>query len=150
MAVPPALKRPLYRIAFPVLQVVWFAQGRVPSGVKCLLLDATGDVLLVRHTYGSREWTLPGGAIKRGEPPADTASREIFEELGVSVERWTALGEIKIAVGRVHATVHLFRGDVVSPVLAIDRGEIGAARWFPRTAVPSDCSPWLASLLELQ
>ena len=40
-------------------------------------------MLLVRHTYGPRAWDLPGGAIKRGEPPIDAARREMDEELGL-------------------------------------------------------------------
>jgi 8-oxo-dGTP pyrophosphatase MutT (NUDIX family) len=52
----------------------------------CVLRDAAGRVLLVRHTYGDRRaWELPGGWVGREEDPVAAARREAREELGADV-----------------------------------------------------------------
>ena len=83
MPVTLTLRRLGYRIAYRVLQVFWFVDAPPKQGVKCLL-TCHDRVLLVRHTYGSRAWDVPGGAIKRGEPPLTAARREMGEELGLT------------------------------------------------------------------
>ena len=69
------LRRLGYRMAYRVLQVFWFVRRPPKEGVKCLV-TCRDRVLLVRHTYGSRAWDVPGGAIKRGEPPLAAAHRD--------------------------------------------------------------------------
>ena len=60
--------------------------GRVAVGAAAVLIDRNGRVLLVRHGYGRRNWELPGGAALPGEPPDDTARRELQEETGLSLD----------------------------------------------------------------
>ncbi|PYO58249.1 MAG: hypothetical protein DMD83_05025, partial [Candidatus Rokuibacteriota bacterium] len=54
-------------------------------GAAALITDEEGRVLLVRHTYGHKNWELPGGVVERGESPMDAAVREVREETGLSV-----------------------------------------------------------------
>mgnify|MGYP001820549410 CR=1 FL=1 len=54
-------------------------------GPAVVLLDGRGRVLLVQQPY-SDGWGLPGGLVARGEEPADTARREIREELGLEID----------------------------------------------------------------
>jgi ADP-ribose pyrophosphatase YjhB (NUDIX family) len=42
-----------------------------------------GKILLVRDK-GHRRFALPGGSIKKGEPTISAATRELYEELGLS------------------------------------------------------------------
>jgi 8-oxo-dGTP diphosphatase len=49
-----------------------------------------GKVLLVRDR-GKHHFSLPGGAVKRGEPTASAAARELYEELGLSAVKVTRL-----------------------------------------------------------
>jgi 8-oxo-dGTP pyrophosphatase MutT (NUDIX family) len=49
-----------------------------------------GRVLLVRDR-GKHRFSLPGGAIKRGEPTASAAARELYEELGLHPSKVTRL-----------------------------------------------------------
>jgi 8-oxo-dGTP pyrophosphatase MutT (NUDIX family) len=51
-----------------------------------------GRVLLVRDK-GHQRYSLPGGGIKIDEPTISAASRELFEELGLSAIRATRLRE---------------------------------------------------------
>ncbi len=48
----------------------------------CALVERDGKVLLVRHSYVPG-WLLPGGGVRRGEPPADAILRELKEEIGL-------------------------------------------------------------------
>ena len=54
-------------------------------GAAALITDERGRVLLVRHTYGRKNWELPGGVVEQGESPMDGAVREVQEETGLSV-----------------------------------------------------------------
>jgi 8-oxo-dGTP pyrophosphatase MutT (NUDIX family) len=47
------------------------------------LVEQGGKFVLVRHSYKSG-WMLPGGAVGRGEPPADAVLRELQEEIGLT------------------------------------------------------------------
>jgi 8-oxo-dGTP diphosphatase len=105
------------------------------QGVKCALTD--GDrVLLVRHTYGSRAWDLPGGGIKRRESPLAAARREMLEELGLADAAWTTIGALTGRVNHRRETVHVFVAELARPQLRLDRSELEDARWFPRSELP--------------
>ncbi len=130
------LRRLVFRCAYLVLWAYRVIVRPEVSGVKCVLTD--GDhVLLVRHTYGPREWDLPGGGIKRGEGPATAARREMREELGVDIPNLRDAGEVLAALNRSRATVYCFAAELRNPEITIERGEIGAARWFAADDLPA-------------
>lgn len=54
-------------------------------GSICVVERPDGKILLVRQVY-RRAWGIPGGLSKRGEDPAVTARREVFEEVGMAIE----------------------------------------------------------------
>jgi 8-oxo-dGTP pyrophosphatase MutT (NUDIX family) len=51
---------------------------------QMLLRDGEGRVLLCQLTY-KQDWDLPGGVVEVGESPQLAVSREVEEELGLSV-----------------------------------------------------------------
>ncbi len=51
-------------------------------GASALIVDRNGKVALVRHSY-TLGLSLPGGGVKRSEPPLDAMLRELREEIGV-------------------------------------------------------------------
>ncbi|MEI6557497.1 MAG: NUDIX domain-containing protein [Rhodospirillaceae bacterium] len=53
-------------------------------GVRAVVTDGEGRVLLVRHSYLSG-WHLPGGRVGKGETAAMAAARELGEETGLAV-----------------------------------------------------------------
>lgn len=127
----------MYRTGHRGLRVYWLIARPRLNGVKCALLDGE-SVLLVRHTYGPPCWELPGGRIRRGEPPSAAAHREIREELGIHVSEWTAIGEIQARTDHRHDTVHCFQARIGTPALRLDLGELETARWFHADRIPPD------------
>ncbi len=51
----------------------------------CAIVEISGKILLVRHTYGSAKGRIlvPGGFVEEGELPSKAAEREVLEETGI-------------------------------------------------------------------
>ena len=139
-------RRAGYRVAYRGLQALWFVTGMEKRGVKCLACD--GDqVLLVRHTYGPRTWDVPGGSLKRNEPPQQAAHREMSEELGLDDVAWRPIGEVRGTVGRRRDRIECFTAQLTDPQLRIDPGELARAQWFHRDALPADRGPYVGMIV---
>lgn len=62
-------------------------QARYSVGVAAVVLDDSGRILLVEHSYHPRfPWGLPGGWIGEDEDPAAAVIRELKEELQLEVD----------------------------------------------------------------
>jgi 8-oxo-dGTP pyrophosphatase MutT (NUDIX family) len=143
---PVGFRRIIYRVAYALLCVYWFVRRPDSHGVKCVLID--GDrVLLVRHTYGRADWELPGGSIKSSEEPMAAARREIHEELGIDIDGWTSLGEIRGRMQYRHDIVHCFQAELREPALTLDLGELYEAAWFLRAGLPNPLGPYTQMIL---
>jgi 8-oxo-dGTP diphosphatase len=136
----------MYRWGHTALRAYWFVRRPRVQGVKCVLSSGE-QILLVRHTYGRREWDLPGGLVKRDEPPIDAARREMHEELGVEIETWVPLGAMQTIVYHRLDNMHCFQAELADPRLTIDRGELAAVGWFTRTGLPPDLSGLVPTIL---
>ena len=66
-----------------------------PGAVGIVALDDQDRVVMLRqyrHPVGERMWEVPAGLRDAdGEPPLDTARRELAEEVGLAAERWSLL-----------------------------------------------------------
>ena len=66
-----------------------------PGAVGIVAIDDQDRVVMVRqyrHAIGTHLWELPAGLRDvDGEPPVDTARRELAEETQLSAERWSLL-----------------------------------------------------------
>jgi 8-oxo-dGTP pyrophosphatase MutT (NUDIX family) len=136
-ALPVPLRRAGYRVAHAGMRLYWRIARPQTRGVKCVVRH--GDaVLFVRHSYGDRrQWELPGGGIKRGEDPRDTAAREANEELGLDLADWRALGTVDAYGYGKRTTVICFEADAPGRALTVDAGEIEEARWFTLVDPPA-------------
>ena len=65
-------------------RVVALLRPPVSLGVRLIVRDPSGHVLLVRHTY-TPGWHLPGGGVDVGESAQESAVRECREETGYAV-----------------------------------------------------------------
>jgi len=109
-----------------------------------------GAVLLAAHRNAGL-WLPPGGHVEPGEHPADTARRELVEELAVSgaVAARPSFLTITTTVGidAGHEDVSLwFVADIPKTVeLRPDEGEFAGVRWWSRDEVtaadPGDFDP---------
>lgn len=133
------IPRPLHRGALRLaheLRKIWWRMARPQLlGVNLLALNDTGEVLLVRHSYGSGKWTLPGGGLKRGEQPALAMQREIAEELGCTVQQLTELGINHRTLHGAPCASHIFSARLIGQPDP-DWREIVEARFFPLSALP--------------
>jgi 8-oxo-dGTP pyrophosphatase MutT (NUDIX family) len=83
------MKRSAWRFVLPALErcqaLLLNILGAKSVGVRALVFDEAGRVLLVRHTY--REgWFTPGGGVKNGEGPVEALRRELREEVGLELD----------------------------------------------------------------
>src|SRR3989344_2673146 len=66
--------------------------GDLRDGVF-IVVQADKGILLVKHNYGQRLWSLPGGGVKQGEIVTAAAKRELKEETNIDkVEHLKQIG----------------------------------------------------------
>jgi 8-oxo-dGTP pyrophosphatase MutT (NUDIX family) len=130
--------------------VYWLVFRPRQRGVKCVIWRESGDVLLVRHTYGDRRrWELPGGGVKRGEDPRQAARREIREELGAEISDWKAIGELPVRQLHRRDLLSCFSAPIGDRDLRLDAGEIAEADWFPRDRLPAPLGRHVRRIIRL-
>lgn len=106
-------------------------------GVRGVVLDADGAVLLVRHGYVPG-WHLPGGGVEPGETAADALAKELREEANLELTGPAALHGIFLnrhPPGRDHVAVYVVRDFIRHGVRQPD-WEIREARFFGLDALP--------------
>lgn len=67
------------------LGVIRLVQDQFLVGVTGLIFNEKNEVLLFKHTYRQRAWSLPGGYMNGKEHPKEALAREIKEESGFTV-----------------------------------------------------------------
>ncbi|NJR79557.1 NUDIX domain-containing protein [Sphingomonas corticis] len=114
----------------------WRVRRPRTLGVRAIVEDGMGRILLVRHTYID-QWHLPGGGVRKWEATEAAARREVREETGADA-----------AIVRLHGVFHnrsQFKDDQVVVYVARADGnvaprgdgfEIAEARWFAAEATP--------------
>ncbi len=110
-------------------------------GVRGVVIDETGAVLLVKHSYVAG-WHFPGGGVEAGETCESALARELSEEANVAIEAPMSLHGLYYNSGasrRDHVAVYLVSRFRRIGERAPDR-EILAAQFFPRGALPDDAT----------
>ena len=74
----------LYRIARPLLGRFWLLVRGLTLGVRGVVMDEEGRVLLIRHGYAPG-WTFPGGGVEIGETAEQALERELSEEANIVI-----------------------------------------------------------------
>ena len=97
---------------------------RHPGAVAVVAVDDDGDVVLLRqyrHPVGTHLWELPAGLRDAdGEPPLETAKRELAEEVQLAADRWSLLVSVYNSPGFSDELVHVFLAEELT---AADRPE---------------------------
>jgi len=141
--------RRIYQLAYHALQVLSIFRRGDGRGVKCVLVNS-GRVLLVRHTYGSREvWYLPGGGVHRSETPHEAAVREISEELGLRDLSMRELTTVSLRVIRKPVELTGMYATLDQPTVHPDPVEIAQASWFELDCLPRALGPEVMPLIDM-
>lgn len=110
-------------------------------GVRAMVEDDEGGLLLVRHTYVAG-WHFPGGGVDPHETVVQAAIREVREETGIAVEGAPELVGLFLNRNfstRDHVALYRCRRWRVEQEFTAN-WEIAEARFFPRDALPADLS----------
>lgn len=128
--------RSAYRLAYTAQRVYWSLRHPHTHGALVAVWHR-GSLLVVKSSY-RREYTLPGGYIRRGESAAQAGRRELGEEVGVHVplaHLQLAYQGTKLYESR-HDNVTILEVSLEQrPVLAIDNREVVWAGFEPPAAV---------------
>jgi 8-oxo-dGTP pyrophosphatase MutT (NUDIX family) len=144
-----SLLRAAYRVGYRVLRVWWAVRRPKKDGVKCVIARG-GEILMVRHTYGpTGRWELPGGGVKRREPPLHAAQRETREEVGIDTNDWRPLGDLYWRIDRKRDRLWCFKTEYDGQPIVRDEAEIAEARWFDRAELPAEAARYVPLILAL-
>ncbi len=94
------------------------------GGVRVILIR-DGRVVLVRHWLSKDVWTLPGGGIDKGEHPSEAGKREVWEEVGYTVNSFD--GQLGIYRGRM--------GEKDSAIVLYTEDFDGGMKWLPNLEI---------------
>lgn len=82
-----------------------------PPALGVVALDEAGRTYLVgqhRYTVDEYSWEIPTGSGIPGEPPLESAARELREETGLAASRWTDLGRVQVSNSVTDQIGHLY------------------------------------------
>ena len=146
--IPAPLHRLLLRVGHRLRKGWWKASRRQRNSVSVIAIDAERRVFLVRHSYGSGRWSLPGGGLGVGEDPEACARREMLEELGCALEQVELVAQFdEVLYGAPHRAFVFTARFVGEP--RPDGREVIETGWFGLEAVPPDLVSFAAFRLKL-
>lgn len=83
-----------------------------PGAAAVVAIDDHERVVLIqqyRHPIKERDWEIPAGLLDvAGEPPIETAKRELTEEVDLEADRWQHLVSMHTTPGGNDEVVHVF------------------------------------------
>ena len=106
-------------------------------GVRAVVVDSRGQVLLVRHSYVPG-WHFPGGGVEPGESARAALAHELIEEANIEVTGTPVPHGMffnNFATDRDHVFVYVVRDYRQTAPRKADM-EILEARFFPWNALP--------------
>jgi 8-oxo-dGTP pyrophosphatase MutT (NUDIX family) len=127
-------------VLYRVQKLLWRVLRPRTRGVKVMLLDEAGSLLLIRNSYGRSDlWVLVGGGIRPFETPERAAHREVREEIGCGVAGMVLRStHLNRAEGK-RDQVFLFEGRLVGCPAAASF-EVAEVGLFPPDALPESVS----------
>lgn len=83
-----------------------------PGAAAVVAIDDDERVVLIqqyRHPIKERDWEIPAGLLDvAGEPPIETAKRELGEEVDLEADRWQHLISMHTTPGGNDEVVHVY------------------------------------------
>jgi 8-oxo-dGTP pyrophosphatase MutT (NUDIX family) len=72
-------RRALEPMISRIMHFYWRFSRPATLGARAMVIDGTGRIFLVKHSY-VEGWHLPGGGVETGETFLDALARELVEE----------------------------------------------------------------------
>lgn len=102
---------------------------KLSLGIFGICKDVKGEYLMVRHNYGLKKWSLPGGGFEQGEFFTDACIRETLEETGLTVRVKRLIGQFTLYKSK--GGLILYETEIVSGFInPSDPDEISACDLF--------------------
>jgi 8-oxo-dGTP pyrophosphatase MutT (NUDIX family) len=128
-------------VLYDIQKRLWRLFRPRTRGVKVMLFSPSGEIMLIRNSYGRSDlFVIPGGGIRPFENPEQAARREIKEELGCQLADLSLLSTHFTAVEGKRDTIYLFKATIVGEPRP-DRGEVEEATFFRLADLPPTLSP---------
>lgn len=119
-------------------KVLWLVNNKFVVGFSAVVLDESGRVLLLRHTFRRTNcWSLPSGWMKRGETIGDAARREVLEETGLAISV-VLLSRVSTAFQYRIAFFLACRVEGAGDDLTVDGKEVQEAGFFALDCLPDN------------
>ena|GEM_PF-583044 len=111
------------------------------QGVRVILVR-DGRVVLVRHWYAPGVWTLPGGGAHGNESVEEAGKREVFEEVGFSIDSFGGeVGTYEGNMGAKDRCTILFTENFSGGMRLLPSIEIMERGFFDLAQLPATLSP---------
>ena len=124
-----------------VMHFYWRFSRGATLGVRAMVIDGTGRIFLVKHSYVDG-WHLPGGGVETGETLLEALTRELAEEGNIRIATTPQLYGIyfnKRTSPRDHVALFIVR-DFRQEGNPQPNREIIAHGFFAPDALPEDAS----------
>jgi 8-oxo-dGTP pyrophosphatase MutT (NUDIX family) len=122
-----------------LMHVYWRYSRGVTLGVRGVVLDNSGRVFLIKHSY-SDGWQLPGGGVEVGETLIEALERELCEEGNIELLGPPVLHGVLFHPRysrRDHVTIYVVR-QFRQSTRPVPNHEIVDHGFFPVDALPED------------
>ena len=132
--------KPFIDLAYTLQRQAWRIFRPKTRGVKIMLFNTDGELVLIRNAYGRSDlFVFPGGGIRPFEKPAIAAVREVREELGLNVLDLRLRSQHFSSAEGKRDQVFLFEG-LIDRAPTIDNFEVQEARFVAMDRVPEGTS----------
>ncbi len=127
-------------LAYRLQRKLWKLLRPKTRGVKAMLFNEAGELMLIRNSYGRSElFVLPGGGVRPFEDPEQAVRREIREELGCDVVELSWVSSHFSSAEGKRDTIDLFSARIAG-VPVSDNFEVEEARYFSLDDLPPNIS----------
>lgn len=130
----------ILKIIQPIRRLYWWVVRPTTRGVRAIVINSVGQILLVRHKY-QEGWFLPGGKANKNEKDEEALKRELWEEAGIDgILKLEKLGEYNNTFEYKKDTIAVF---VVSSFTQKPKThfELEEKKFFDSSLLPDKTSP---------
>ena len=122
---------------FMVVALFFYSYTFRTPRARVVLVNEQDEILFVQSWLSSNSWALPGGGVDRGESPAGAATRELREEVGITLPESSLEPLITLKSwghDEVAFLAHVRKGNL--PEELPNKFEIKDAKWFSLNHLP--------------